>query len=270
MICKIAFWLALAAASTGCLAQAAAVDQAGNRFEALQMVPADADSPQSAGCTANGAWCIALGSEETSDGRYLLSLDVSSKTDAKRHWSTDAGFMNSGTGISYALWPHVVPLADARRGILVGILESSNGIYSGGRVSNSFLRLYQIQFNTYAKTPRLLSVPVASHVDLDACFNADVMARRAGSCDDQYTFSGSLALDADSATRSPRFIYTTHATRYPDRDADSPGDASLRKSDLVEVTDRRCSFRRVFALDARSGTYQPDRPLPDCHEFVAP
>jgi gamma-glutamyltranspeptidase len=57
------------------------------------------------------------------------------------------------------------------------------------------------------------------------------------------------------------------APKGASRNVDSSTLPPLKKSDLVWVSDRACSYRRTFRFDPASQRYKPNAPLPACDQY---
>ena len=97
------------------------------------------------------------------------------------------------------------------------------------------------------------------------------MRDRLGACSDGYSFSATLGLDRTVKSGFPRLVYQTQATSFPgkvSRDRDSTTMPPLRKQDLVTAEDPQCTYKRTFQFKKTTGVYVPDKPLPDCSNYI--
>jgi len=222
----------------------AVVDAAGNWLEPLAQ---DGDR----NCSADGDWCVGA------DGVV---------THGNQQWRLRDGGLAPGETV----WPAIVR-ADGGDRAWIGVLRREEQMYSGGDASATHLTLYAIDEPNLAPRP-VLTAPIAGQANIRACFDeADVAARREA-CQDQYEFSGELALDTSVDDGAPRFILTTEATTYPgrrSRSSDSTEAAPLTEADLRHVRDDTCSYRRVAAR-GEDGEYAYDEPLPACTDYLEP
>lgn len=220
----------------------AATDQAGTRLEALV-----ARGDES--CTDDGAWCVNAGRVFTY-GRDNTQRAASDTPDLEEH----------------EVWPFAVRFGETA---LLGVIAYYSDMYSGGGAQERVLTLYQVNASSRAAAP-VLSVPVAGAASIRACFDeGDARARREA-CSDEYTFSGTLALDPTNADGRPRLVFTTEAATYPgarSRMEDSTQAPPLQQSDLVWTRDERCSYRRVLSWSDGAGAFAPDQPLPECPDY---
>jgi hypothetical protein len=142
--------------------------------------------------------------------------------------------------------------------------------YSGGGASATRLTLLRFAPGAEGLAP-VLETPLGGSAMIRACFGRRDERNRAGACHDQYELVGNLTLDSANAGARPRFLLTTRARTYPgrlDRNADSTAAPPLRRRDLVWAADPACTYTRMFAFDAAAGGYAPDRPLPDCDQYL--
>jgi hypothetical protein len=71
----------------------------------------------------------------------------------------------------------------------------------------------------------------------------------------------------------PDLILAVKATNFPrgvSRQADSLEMPALTQTDLVEETDKTCTYSRRYTFDAAARAYRPDAPLPPCEDFTVP
>jgi len=242
-------------------------DRAGNRIEALAIVPDSAEEDRSAiACGRDGRCALLRGDGE--GGQWQLhmfdrrpGLDAVAARPLAVPNSTDSDERLS-------LWPHLV--REANGALLIGILRTRSTGYSGGGASATRLTLMRLEAGSAALAP-ILEAPFGGSAMIRACFGARDQRRRAGACHDEYELGGNLTLDAATPAGRPRFLLTARARTYPgrlDRDQDSTTGPALRRRDLVWAADPRCTYTRTFAFDAAAGRYVPDSALPDCAQYL--
>lgn len=267
----------------------AATDRAGNRLQALIEQPPDTgdaagdDALLSARyCSVDRQWCLRTRRGDGDDTALLevqhqlageagprLRIIPLTGDDAAGHPRPWPFIVRMAPGIGAPQVPDD-PVQAALENVLVGVVEESSTGYSGGGAHASTLRLGRIyhQQDGVQVDPDVLVLPGDADASIRACFGEADMRRRAGACQDQYSFSTTLQLDP-AGQGMPVLRYRTHATRYPagvSRLRDSLARPPLRARDLRPQTDPACSYQRVLRFDGHR--YLPDAPLPDCAEFT--
>jgi hypothetical protein len=255
----------LAAAPTAHIA----ADRAGNRIEPLaaqrQAAPASGEGPIPATvCTAARTWCATVRRDgESGPWALLVYPHGPGARGAAVRYPLDPG---DDDVAEVSVWPFLVREADGA--LLVGIKYYRRTMYSGGGAGAERIQL--LRFAGDAAPVPVLEAPISASSMVRACFSEADMRQRARACHDEYEFAGTLTLDPATAAGRPRFILTTRARTYPGRvirTADSLERGPLRRRDLVWWRDPTCSYTRRFAPDA-AGHYAPDRPLPDCSDYL--
>ena len=166
------------------------------------------------------------------------------------------------------LWPQLIRFEG---GILAGVRTQVVTGYSGGGASATTLHL--IAFQPGQPPFEVLSVPEHANVMIRACFSERDMEQRAGACHDEYNFEATLVPIGSSAAGMPVLRYRSTATSFPgpvSRYRDSLAARPLRKSDIVTVTNSRCSYERLYRFAQESRAYVPDTPLPECSDYTVP
>lgn len=174
----------------------------------------------------------------------------------------------AGEYASLELWPTLIRFDG---GLLAGVETQINASYSGGGGGAATLHL--IAFLPGQAPFEVLSIPVRTSLTIRACFTERDMKQRAGACHDEYSFDASLALTGGSAAGMPVLRYRSEATSFPgavSRSRDSLAARPLRKRDIVTVTDRRCSYQRLYRFAPTTSRYAPDTPPPDCSDYTEP
>lgn len=211
-------------------------------------------------CTAANDICVS----GTRDGAFAVTVKgkplaqwTAAQTDAQSYIR------------KYRPLPTLLRLKDG--GMLVAVGEERNQMYSGGSAAVTFQHLMLVR---PGKPPvEVLEAPYDSDISIRACFSEKDMKQRLDACADQYTLKSSLTVAPGDGSALPRLIFDVKATNYPRgvrRDADSLEMAPLKKADLVEETDARCTYRRAYTFDAAAGTYRPDAALPECEAYTVP
>ncbi|MEW6539771.1 MAG: hypothetical protein AB1448_14400 [Pseudomonadota bacterium] len=217
-------------------------------------------------CTADGTLCVRL-TQQARDGEPVFNPVVRAPA-ALPTGPKEA----SGEVETYRPWSGLIRLSDG--GFLAGVEREASSLYSGGSGHATELRLYRLDAEGDAASAPVLSVPIQGAVMIRACFTEEDMKRRAEACHDNYSFKGVLAVEAGVEEGGlPVLTYETTATAYPrgaSRSEDSSEKPPLKPADLVTSRDPRCSFSRRFTLDAKTGEYRPDTPLPDCSDYTTP
>lgn len=224
-------------------------DGAGNRMEALTQ-------SGERWCTGDGAWCVSK-----------READV-----AITRGDQGAGAITIGEAEennSWEVWPQIIRIGRNDESVLVGVTRSTRQMYSGGGGEASQLVLYAVAGGAVNE---VVQMPLSASATVRACFDEDDQRQRAGACHDEYAFVTRISLDETVASGPPRIVLETAAASYPGlltRNADSLENEPLQPSDLVWATSELCSYRRVFARSA-DGLYAPERPLPDCSDYLEP
>lgn len=177
-------------------------------------------------------------------------------------------FLSEGEATSPQLWPMLIRFQD---GLLAGVQTQVQATYSGGSASSTSLHL--IAFLPGQAPFEVLSVPQHAYAMIRACFSEQDMGRRAGACHDEYSFEADLTLAGASPMGMPVLHYRSKATAFPgpvSRSKDSLARRPLRKRDLVTFTDPQCSYQRWYRFDPQARSYLPDRPEPDCTNYIEP
>lgn len=157
-----------------------------------------AQDEQNASCTSDRAWCVSL-VQSWSDGQEVIAPLVYAAAAAAPapHPSPEEAFSNE----TYAVWPHLVSLADG--GCLGGTeLHTSTG-YSGGGGSATELHLFRVSPEGKAQGRPVWRGVIDASLLIRACFGETDQERRLGACHDEYGFSGQVALGAEVPGRPP-------------------------------------------------------------------
>ena len=254
-------------------------DQAGNRLEALIAESTDADARR---CTADKQFCVRILRDESYDSTPLIQIDYAGANPATYDFTLPDPRRDDETPwwprVSAVLWPRVLRLAGDQSTILVGAGYSEQWGYSGGGGSALELRLFRVsrKGDTF-RAREVLSVPIEGSLMIRACFSGESKQEAArylfGACHDLYDFNATLGLDRTVKSGFPRLVYQTRATSFPgkvSRNKDSLAMPPLRKRDVVTVVDPHCTYKRTFQLKKITGVYVPDKPLPDCGNYLDP
>lgn len=189
--------------------------------------------------------------------------------DVPRNREPDAD-AEAGTDESWAVWPHLIMLPDG--GFLGGVETRLSTSYSGGGGSATQLRLFRVSETGEASGRPVLDLPVSGSLLIRACFSEADLRKRGEACHDEYGFTAEVGVEPTDG-QLPSLRYATKAWAFPrgaSRDEDSTTRGPLTPADLVREADPSCSFNRRFTFDGTRGTYQPDRPLPDCSAYTVP
>ena len=142
--------------------------------------------------------------------------------------------------------------------------------YSGGGASATGRVLARAEPGGGARR-QVLSLPLRAMKDIRACFGPRDMRHRRNARSDQYEYAAMLTLDPATRAGRPRFLYAARARTYPGHvsaSSDSTTARPLRASDLRWWIDPVCTYRRRVAFDPRENAYFPDRPIPDCPDYL--
>ena len=213
-------------------------------------------------CTGDGVWCV-----EASEGAPAVAQRVA-EDDVQT-------FMSLATDEGGGVWPNIVRYTDSdgAEGVIVGFTQTQSTMYSGGGGEATHVTLYVLgAMPTTAPTPAFIA-PLASALNIRACFSeADVRERREA-CSDDYSFSGAIALAGESTSGPPPLTLTTEASTFPgqrSRASDSTQTPPLTEADLVRWNDPACSYTRTLTFDATSNVYVANEPLPACTDYLEP
>ncbi|MDE2597350.1 MAG: hypothetical protein KGL44_10775 [Sphingomonadales bacterium] len=217
-------------------------------------------------CNAGADWCAALVAAKDEPPALQLSGQGSERTIPLAAEAPRGDFDDS----SSTVWPMRIVLGGGA-GTIIGVLDEQRSMYSGGGASASQLTLYLVPPEGTARA--VATLPWQGSSLIRACFSEADYRQRAGACHDEYSFAASLSIAPGGAPGAPVLRYRTRATSFPghvSRQADSLEGRPLRRRDLVHVVDPQCSVTRLLRRDPVSGTWEPDKPLPDCTDYTAP
>ncbi|WP_420137782.1 hypothetical protein [Sphingomonas sp.] len=217
--------------------------------------PLTARPGQAALCTRDRTWCIG-----GVHGATPLVITVNGKQIAR--WSPDA----PEDDLQLQPLPHMLRFRDGSA--LVPVEAREPVMYSGG--GGEITRLHLIHVRPGMAPRTVLIVPWHTDLMIRACFSEKDEAARAGACHDEYAFDGKLTAVKSRTSAPPMLVYAATAQSFPrgvSRTADSLTLPPLKKSDLIWINDRTCSYRRTFTFDKASGRYKPDMPLPACDQY---
>jgi hypothetical protein len=245
-------------------------DAAGNRIVAFAPVtpPRLADDPDpfalhcTADRTADRRWCARLREDEGGSNWWL---ELSQGSAPARRFDV-AGVHDEES--AFAIWPQIV--IEAGGAVMVGVEARRTTGYSGGGASATGLVLVRAEPGGGALR-QVLDVPLRAMKEIRACFGPRDMRRRRNACSDLYEFAGTLTLDPATRAGRPHFLFSARARTWPGRrtlGSDSTTAPPLRRSDIRWAVDPVCTYRRRLAFDSGEGRYLPDRPLPDCADYL--
>ena len=247
-------------------------DHAGNRLETLMPKTLDELIDDAARrCTADEQFCVQILPEESYYSSPLIKIDYAGANPATYSFTLTGPHIMDFSNMEVTLWPSVLRLAGDNGAILVGVVYKVDNPYSGGGGTASELQLFRVSRNEAAH--EVLSVPMWSSVSIRACFSEEHVRDRLGACHDEYSFSASIGLDRTVKSGFPRLVYQTQASSFPgkvSRSEDSLTMPPLRKQDLVYAVEPRCTYKRTFRFENTTGTYMPDKPLPECGDYTNP
>lgn len=217
--------------------------------------PLTARSAGTALCSRDQVWCVTA-----AGARKPLIVTVKGKAAAR--WSPEA----QDDTIQMKPVPHLLRLLDGSA--LVPVEMRAPVMYSGGGGEITTLRLILVRPGSAPRS--VLSLPWKTDLMIRACFSDKDATARAGACHDEYQFDGQLTAVKPTKSGLPALAYLASAQSYPrgaSRNVDSSTQPPLKKSDLVWVKDRACSYRRTFRFDPASGRYKPNAALPACDQY---
>jgi hypothetical protein len=171
-------------------------------------------------------------------------------------------------GSEVSIWPQIV--TSTTGSALIGVERSRRSVYSGGGASVTRLTLVEVPANGGPLRP-VAELPLLAGAMIRACFSERDRRRRGGVCNDEYEFEGTLQLGDNRSGRPPDLLLTTRAQTSPGRRSRfDEKDGPVRRGDPPTWRDPVCSYRRTFTYNSSSGRYQPDRPLPECRDYLEP
>jgi hypothetical protein len=228
-------------------------DRAGNRIEALAIVPDSAEEDRSAlACGRDGRCALLRGDGES--GQWQLHMFESRPGPDAVAARPLAVPDSAGEDERLSLWPHLV--REAGGALLIGILRTRTTSYSGGGASAARLTLMRLDPGGAALV-ETLDAPAAGSAMVRACFTRRDERRRAGACHDQYELVGDLTLDPANADARPRFLLTTRAgparprSRFDDRPAFAPARPEVDCGPGLQLSPELRLRRRGGPLSAR-------------------
>lgn len=241
-------------------------DAAGNRVIAFSPVPPPRSNrerdPFALHCTADRRWCARLREDEGGSNWWL---ELSEGEAPPRRFDV-AGVHDEDS--AFEIWPRLV--IEAGGAVMVGIERTRSTGYSGGGAAATRLVLVRAEPGGGALR-QVLEVPFLAIKEIRACFGPRDMRRRRNACSDRYDFAGSLTLDPATRAGRPRFLFAARARTWPSRRvlaSDSTTQPALQPSDVRWADDPRCTYRRALAFDPAEAAYLPNRPLPDCADYL--
>lgn len=270
MIRTFAIW-AVAAVSMPAVAQAPAADDAGNRSAPLtiaaRVTDAQAETLSTLHCSAGRDFCLRA-RRDGETGPWTLEIrDGPAAASAVPDRRVPLPVGEDAESEVYQIWPHVVH--EASGSVLIGVERYRRAGFSGGGASETSLLLLRVTGD--GEPEQVLSVQSGYTATIRACFSPADHRRLGDACQQQLEYSATLTLAATASAGRPRFDFAATARNFP-RGARVEGweTRPLRRADRVWENDPACTYRRVFAFDAASGRYGPDRPPPDCSTYTLP
>jgi hypothetical protein len=242
-------------------ALAASPTAIGQSFEALTQASKGAPL-----CTEEGGLCVT----GTPEGDFVVTRKGKpvAQWTAKKEQDDDR----------FRPLPSVLRLSDGS-GVLVGVGVQRSKMYSGGNAEVIFQRLMLVRLGQKqgSEPVAVMEAPYSSDISIRACFDEKDMKQRLDACADQYTLTSTLASapSTHGGTQSgmPDLILVVKATNFPrgvSRQADSLEMPALTQTDLVEETDKICTYSRRYTFNAAAHAYRPNVPLPPCEDFTVP
>lgn len=235
------------------------VTQAAGDQDAARLVPLTArDGGHGEYCTGDGHWCVTLIPGEDGPRPIVRAADAPPPPAAAEDES-------------HSIWPSLILLKNGS--FIAGVQARSSTGYSGGGGSATELRLFETYANGKPGVQAVFDQPMESALMIRACFGEQDMKKRRGACHDEYGFSARIGLAPGMAAGLPILTYTTKAWAFPrgaSRSSDSTQMPPLRRYDLVQQADAKCSFIRRYSFDPEAGIYRPDQPLPECSDYTDP
>lgn len=218
-------------------------------------------------CTDDGAWCVVAAANGPIEVRRAAGGEA----------QLAATIAPSDAMSEHGVWPSIIRQGDrgGAETVIVGVTQTQNQMYSGGGGEATHVALYRLtsESNGASNAAPVFVAPLSGEISIRACFSPEDETARRGACLDEYSFSGTLAVDDASRAAPANLILTTEASTYPGRRSrteDSRAAPPLGQSDLVRARDETCSYRRVLTFNAGSGVYEPDQPLPACPDYLEP
>jgi hypothetical protein len=230
------------------------------RIEPFGEAAREAEGPRLEACSAGRRWCAQLLRQGESGPWRLKAGDRELLLPVRE---------SDGIGGSEAsMWPRIV--TGTTGSALIGVELSRRSVYSGGGASVTTLTLVEVPANGGPLRP-VAELPLLAGAMIRACFDERDRRRRRGACEDEYGFEGTVQLGDKSSGRLPDLLLTTRAQTSPGRRSRfDENDGPVRRGDPLTWRDPVCSYRRTFTYNSSSGRYQPDRPLPECRDYLEP
>lgn len=269
---RAAFAVLLSLYAGAALAQAPAVDDAGNRMAPLPVVarvtPAEGETRSALHCNAERDFCLRA-KREGERGLWFLEIhDEPSADNAAPVRRLPLPASEDSESELYQIWPHLIP--EAAGGMLIGVERYRRAGFSGGGAGATELLLLRLPPGG-GETEQVLSVQTGYTASIRACFSRADHRRLGDACHQQLEFSARLGLEPNAAGGRPRFAFRASARTFPRGSLVEGWELRpLRRADRVWEADPACTYRRAFAFDGGSGRYVPDRPLPDCSTYTLP
>lgn len=264
--------IGLALAATASFAQPPAADGAGNRMvplPAVDRVTAEQAQARSAlHCTAERDFCLRAW-RESANGSW--TLDIHHRVPAGANVAPARRIAlprdeHPGSG-EHSIWPHLV--REASGALLIGVERYRRTGFSGGGAGETELVLLRLE-TPAAEPAELLTLRTGYTAMIRACFSeADYRSGRP--CHQELAFSGRVTLAPSAVGGRSALAVATTARVFPRGSLQEGWETRpYRRANSVWETDPACSYRRLFAFNAASGRYEPDRPLPDCSTYSLP
>lgn len=208
-------------------------------------------------CNEQKDWCVGI----DKDGPFADSRTLRST----RHIWDEPDIPDFA---KFKVWPQIIRTSEDRA--IVGVIGQAHEMFSGGGFTRHDLYLFDVTLGEPSSSNQIFSKPVASDISIRACFNEQDSKKRAGQCEDVYTFAAEVKpLSGDQDY--PDLQYTSKATRQPvgaSRFEDSTTKPALNKEQAGVQTDKQCSYTVTYKWKKDGAIYEAATPVPDCDEFL--
>lgn len=225
-------------------------------------IPMKSDEAIQTNCTKNKKLCLQIQAIENAP---ILSIKNGAKFDVIKGFS----FAKNENDAKYSLHNKIYELGNSQ--YLIGIIDHSSTMYSGGGASAENLHLYKLSKNgkIWGIGQELLNIPYSGSKLIRSCFSEQDYEDRLGACHDEYNYSADLKIVKGSNTKIPALIYKVRSTTFPSNSSlEKDNSGKLKKSDLVAKIDETCTFTRNIIFDSKKGIYKLNKPLPNCDDFL--
>lgn len=191
-------------------------------------------------------------------------------------WALDVA-ESGGTTRTVAVWPasadgtyyglYGLVFAEAGGAWLIGVEREAHAENGRGWSSVTTLSLFRLAPRG-GEAHRILDTPLAGFRSNHLCPTVHGRGPIPLGCFRDYRLESIFMMDRENVAGPPRFVLQSRADIFPG--PHRPGPGSGARPAIMTESDSLCSYRRVFIVDASSGRYVPDTPLPACDDYFNP